>query len=320
MRCRRCTEGRPARSPTCSPTARASRAAPATVSPAAPPVWRLLFLSSGEIGLADKIAEDGRGRRSAAGQQVRVVDIPADAGVDLGLFEELHGFPSAEALARHLRYASTTHYGTAGRAFLGRIAGDLDGVRAAVAQHQRDFLEAYVPADADGQVQRVAQRFALIAAGGELAVAAEVLPWKRGGATAAAARCLKAWIEARGGIEPAEVRDGIDQVRGFLQANGMARFVPAWEEPDPGRVPARDVAGFRKKEGDGWDYYATTTAWKEICAGFDPRALAATLAEKGMLLIPSRGSRRAKLVRVPGHGQLRLYHLPGVILQGDHHD
>jgi uncharacterized protein (DUF927 family) len=64
----------------------------------------------------------------------------------------------------------------------------------AVAQHQRDFLATYVPAGADGQVQRVAQRFALIAAGGELAVAADVLPWLKGEATAAAARCFDAWL------------------------------------------------------------------------------------------------------------------------------
>ncbi len=54
--------------------------------------WRLLFLSSGEISLADKIAEDGRGRRIAAGQEVRIVDIAADAGAGLGIFENLHGF------------------------------------------------------------------------------------------------------------------------------------------------------------------------------------------------------------------------------------
>jgi putative DNA primase/helicase len=50
--------------------------------------WRLLFLSSGEIGLAEKLSEDGRGRQLSAGQQVRIVDIPADAGAGLGIFEE----------------------------------------------------------------------------------------------------------------------------------------------------------------------------------------------------------------------------------------
>ena len=35
--------------------------------------------------------------------------------------------------------------------------------------------------------------------------------------------------------------------------------------------------------GDGWDYYVTTTAWKEICAGLDPRRTAAMLKQKGYL-------------------------------------
>lgn len=34
--------------------------------------WRLLFLSSGEIGLADKVAEDNRGRRAAAGSLIQM--------------------------------------------------------------------------------------------------------------------------------------------------------------------------------------------------------------------------------------------------------
>src|SRR5215207_6692591 len=96
--------------------------------------WRVLFLSSGEIGLADKVMEDGT-KRLAAGQHVRIVDVAADAGTGLGLFEHLHGFTSADALARHLRSASGSVYGVAAPIFLESIAGDLDGVRAAVAQH-----------------------------------------------------------------------------------------------------------------------------------------------------------------------------------------
>ena len=65
----------------------------------APMHWRSLFLSSGEISLADKLAEDGRNISLAAGQQVRVIDIPADAGAGYGLFEHLHGFTSADAFA-----------------------------------------------------------------------------------------------------------------------------------------------------------------------------------------------------------------------------
>lgn len=53
------------------------------------PSVSILFLSTGEISLGDKLAEDGR--RVTAGQQVRVIDLQADAGAGLGLFETLHG-------------------------------------------------------------------------------------------------------------------------------------------------------------------------------------------------------------------------------------
>ena len=61
------------------------------------------FISTGEDNLADRVAEDGR-RRATAGQGVRVIDIPADAGARLGLFpENLHGEKDGDAFARKLR-------------------------------------------------------------------------------------------------------------------------------------------------------------------------------------------------------------------------
>lgn len=50
--------------------------------------WRLLFLSAGELGLADHMAEGGK--RTRTGQEVRMADIPADAGQGMGAFECLH--------------------------------------------------------------------------------------------------------------------------------------------------------------------------------------------------------------------------------------
>lgn len=280
-----------------------------------PSKWRVLFLSSGEIGLADKLKEEGRGKRMAAGQEVRIVDIPADAGAGLGLFENLHGFHSADLLARHLRAATQAHHGVASREYLKRLVPEIAGIRKAVLEIMGAFSEQYVPAGADGQVERVAQRFGLIAAGGEIAVSLGVLPWRAGAAVEAAGKCFDDWLGARGGIEPAEAREGIEQVRAFLLANGMSRFVPAWEEGET-RNPTlyRDVAGYRRRVGDGWDFFITASAWKdEICRGTDHRRLAATMLAKSFIESPP-GSHVGKSVRVPGQGNLRLYHVPARFL------
>ena len=169
----------------------------------APQVWRTMFLSSGEIGIADKVAEDGRGRKATAGQQVRVIDLPADAGAGLGMFESLHGFADANAFARHLRQAAGEYYGTAARAFLERIASRLDEIATAVAGFRDEFLSEHCPADADGQVKRAADRFGLVAAAGELATALGILPWQQGEATTCSRRVFqgmarRAWRAWRG--------------------------------------------------------------------------------------------------------------------------
>lgn len=59
--------------------------------------WRLLFLSTGELSLTDHMAEGGK--RSRTGQDVRMADIPAEAGKGWGAFEHLHGQPDPASLA-----------------------------------------------------------------------------------------------------------------------------------------------------------------------------------------------------------------------------
>jgi uncharacterized protein (DUF927 family) len=278
--------------------------------------WRLLFLSTGEISLPDKIAEDMRGRRATAGQHVRVVDLPADTGVH-GLFEDLHGFPDAGSFARHLVEGSSQFYGTPARAFIDKIAPDLEGLREAVAQAERSFVSASCPEGSDGQVERVASRFGFISAAGEIAAGLKIVPWEAGAARTAVEKCFAAWLSNRGGIEAAEIRDGIEAVRAFLSAHGTSRFLAAWEEENGSKII--NLAGFRRRVetsgGPSWEYYLTAGGWKEACIGFDPKSLAATLVERGMMS-PRDARHRAKSVRIPGHGIRRLYHLLAKIMEG----
>ena len=129
-------------------------------------------------------------------------------------------------------------------------------------------------------------------------------------------------MAARGGHGAAENRDGIEQVCSFLLANGMARFIPAWEDEGRTGPIVRDVAGYRARVGEGWDYYVTATAWKEeVCRGLDARRLAAVMVKLGHMEAPDRTAksdrpdRFSKMVRVPGHGNLRLYHVLGSALE-----
>ena len=118
--------------------------------------WKTLFLSTGEVSLADKIAEDQRGRRQTAGQAVRVIDLPSDTG-RYGLFDDLHGFPSASAFAEHfLRGACDKYYGTAARAFIKAIAPKLEHIASIVKEGARQFVDDNCGDDCDGQVKRVA--------------------------------------------------------------------------------------------------------------------------------------------------------------------
>lgn len=287
--------------------------------------WRTLFLSTGEIGLADKIAEDGRGRRAAAGQEVRIVDIPADAGAGMGIFETLHDFPSADAFARHLKAAAGEHFGHASHAYLDRLTRDFDGIAPVVSGFQNEFVAENCPPNADGQVSRVVARFALVAAGGEMATAFGVLPWQPGEATRAAAKCFRDWLDTRGGIEPAEEREALSAVRRFIELHGTSRFEPMGSlaptdnmgAPIDTRIQSR--AGFRRRDDEGSiEYIVLPEVWRgEVCAGLDAVMVAKTLAGRGMLK-PGSGGKLQNNQRVPGFpSAIRCYVVTSGILGDD---
>ena len=209
-----------------------------------PKTWRVLTLSTGEIPVGTKLAED-QGRKARAGQLVRMLDVPADRGKGFGAFD--HGGPDNDAgkLARAFKHAAGLAYGAAGPEFVRRLikAGITgDDVRERVA----DFTAKNVPAGSDGQIVRAAQRLGLIAAAGELATSIGIIAWKHGEATAAAAWALGRWIDGRGGTEPAEVRQAIEQVRLFVEQHGESRFD---RTDNDGARPVNNRAGWRRGFG-----------------------------------------------------------------------
>ncbi len=84
----------------------------------------VLFMSTGEIGMAEKLSEERM--RTTGGQTVRLVEIGADAGHGMGMFQTLHGFKEPKQLAEALNAGGRQHYGHAAPAFIRHLTGDLD--------------------------------------------------------------------------------------------------------------------------------------------------------------------------------------------------
>jgi uncharacterized protein (DUF927 family) len=273
--------------------------------------WRVLVISTGEIPMASKITED-RGRRAYAGQSVRLLDIPADAGQGYGAFD--HAGPESDAgrLAEAIKQAAASAYGTAGPEFVRQIIeGGVDHVRNLGKGMIADFSQANVPPEADGQVKRAAERLGLIGAAGELAREWGIVPWQVGEAMEAARRILDEWIAQRGGMRAAEEREAIAQVRRYIEAYGEARFEPLDEgtgnilDPDGLRVLNR--VGWRKGFGPDQLWYVLPEMWKtEVCSGLDPTATARVLATHNMLRRDDAGRKFSRPERTP-YGTKRVY-------------
>ena len=112
--------------------------------------WRLSFMSTGELTLADKIAEDGRGQ-VMAGQAVRVLDIPADGGTGQGIFTCIPNGLDGDIFSQQLVRATGQFYGTPLRGFLERLVDGLEEHVSDVEKKIADFVRNMCPEAASGK-------------------------------------------------------------------------------------------------------------------------------------------------------------------------
>ncbi len=261
--------------------------------------WRLLFLSSGELGLADKLAENGL--KSRGGQEVRFVGLP----VDTAMLTELHGFPHAGAVVNRLKELTTLHYGHAGRTFLHKLT-EPDTMTTVLSELQpalANTVSRLVPVGADGQVRRVAQRFALCGLAGGLAAQMDILP-PDFDAPGCAERCFHDWLAARGGIGASEDTAILAAVRLFIEQHGASRF----QDLDTQMSTCVNRVGFRRKgEGGCTEFIILPESFRvEVCKGFSERRAARVLAEAGWLKLSQVGRLKSER-RLPDLGKVRTY-------------
>ena len=278
--------------------------------------WRISLLSSGEMSLAARIAEGSRQNRSHAGQAVRIVDLQADAGRGFGIFDHVPN-GRAGALADAIRDATKQYYGFAGPAFVEILLNQREKTAAAAKAMIGAFVAENVPAGASGQVSRVADRFGLVAAAGELAIDAGILPFEPGDVLKASARLFKVWIAARGGLGASEARAAVDAVRLFIQAHGKSRFIRLDEvDGESNSFRVQFAAGyFSRIKGL---YYFSDVGWQEALDGLERRAAAEALFAAGFLRKDNEG-RTKRSERIDGKTR-RVFVIREEILEGDDND
>jgi putative DNA primase/helicase len=300
--------------------------------------WQLLFLSAGEVSLAEHVSESQKKVR--AGQEVRMVDIPADAGAGAGAFECLHGFEGGAAFSYHLSQQSKKFYGSTGRAWLEWLSVNSDAAAVSIQDATKAIAKRMIPSGSSGQVERVADRFALVAAAGEMATEAGLTGWPTGECEKAALTCFNAWICARGGVGNGEVASMLRAVRKFLETHGEGRFtwwnraadnengktinragfrrlVDSEGQPIKSKGASTDADNRKQIEDSSVEYFVMSETFRsEICQGFDYQAVCRVLIEHGCLL-PDKTRPFDCKPRLPGLGSTYCYRISPKIFQLD---
>ncbi|MDZ4326586.1 MAG: DUF927 domain-containing protein [Pseudomonas sp.] len=260
--------------------------------------WRLLTLSSGERSLSEHAAISGNAAH--AGAELRMVDVNAGTRTHRA-FDELHGLEGAD-FHRQLTVAVGAHHGHLGPAFVERLVdaddkpgllSDFDGIRA-------QFVED------NAQAGRVADRFAVIALAGEMAIAYGLLPWEPGTALADCRLLYGEWLSRVGGGN-AEDRQILAGIIDFIDKHSSSRF----SDVDATEVDAKvfNRAGYWEVVAGKRLFLFNKSALIEAAHGFGLTRVIKALEVGGALAKrdTDRDSRKTKKYRIPAGGSARLY-------------
>lgn len=270
--------------------------------------FRLIALSTGEIRLESKLRDIGKSQK--AGQSVRFIELEADAKEGNGIFKNLHEFQDGNSLSTHLRQAADQFCGTPIDSLIRFLTASRDGQDSSVKvikDLREDWLVKYASAYTEGQVQRCAKKFALLAAVGEFAVYTGLLngfslqadnePFL-GEVSEAMFEIFKSWIKTRGGDESHELIEIKDQLVNYIMEHGSSRFENSWDGQD--KVINR--VGFRRKTDGYTQYYFEKNQFKKEILKGKSVSYIQRLIDDGYLT----GSKYGDTIRLTENSLMRL--------------
>ncbi|MES2915148.1 MAG: DUF927 domain-containing protein [Pseudomonadota bacterium] len=250
--------------------------------------WRLALISSGEISVRDKLKEARL--ETMAGHEVRLIDVEVDSRA-YGAFDNLHGEQSAAVFADRLRRSATGHHGIVGKEFIrlmieGGTVSKSRELEQLARTHSSKWL-AKLPVILDGQVARVAKRFAAIGLAGEIATWFGLTGWPQHEAFQAAELGFHEWHDRRYSIKQEAADDYIKTLQDFLNSN--LQLLPMIDGSKAAAAGPEPV-GWK----DNTRVYLPPETWSQLFPG-----TAGTSAAKAMLdlnlLVP--GEEAGRLLR-----------------------
>lgn len=269
--------------------------------------WRLLTLSSGERSLSEHAAISGN--PAHAGAELRMVDVNAGTRT-YRAFDELHGM-SGENFHRALTVAASRNFGHLGGAFVERLTAGNDRDRLL-----EDFAKVRAQFSVESaQAGRVADRFAVIALAGEMAIAYDLLPWPVGSSLEDSLLLYQEWLE-RVGSGNAEDRQILAAIASFIERHGSSRFSAI----DGSEAECRvfDRAGYWEIEPHRRLYLFNKSGLNEAAAGFGVTRILKALESVGALAKRDTDRKRyTKKYRLPGGGSAGLYVIDPERLESD---
>ena len=271
--------------------------------------WRIIFLSNGEESLQNFMAQAGQ--KTNAGIEVRVAHIDADAGKGLKTFDSLVLADTGAGQADKINELSQAYYGVAGIAWLEYITSDKAATTATAKQFVSDFMSNY--SDLAPQAYRVAKRFAIVAAAGEMATLAGITGWQAGQATTAVMTCLNNWLDNYGRDGEHEQRQIIEHIKAFIEQHGSSRFQPChihtYQDFEP-KITNR--AGYHNY--DTGDYYFSTSTFDEVCSPFNKSKVLQVLDEARLLNVTESDRKTCRVPLPFKKNRQRVYAVKSEIL------
>ena len=271
--------------------------------------WRIIFLSNGEESLQNFMAQAGQ--KTNAGIEVRVAHMDADAGKGLKTFDSLVLADTGAAQADKIKELSQAYYGVAGIAWLEHITNDKAATTATARQLVNDFMSNY--SDLAPQAHRVAKRFAIVAAAGEMATLAGITGWQAGQATTAVMTCLDNWLDNYGRDGEHEQRQIIEHIKAFIEQHGSSRFQPChihtYQDFEP-KITNR--AGYHNY--DTGEYYFSTSTFDEVCSPFNKSKVLQVLDEAGLLNVTESDRKTCRVALPFKKNRTRVYAIKNEIL------